>query len=338
MLYPYTMAYSQKELLDLLKKGAVPGEKGIPKHIETVMSNVFLFDERAYKLYKNDNDFLNKNFVDLSGSRERFSFSRDDFEWNRQLAPEVYVRLQGTKMDAGAIRFVESEEDAEEFMQVTTRLPSDSSLFEHLRNNDLSEIDYHEIGKQFARREQGFVWHGDLPRESLLENMSGRHRDTVEWIKDVESDVPQQEREDYAGKLEGLFTQVYANDRSPVSICIDIHSMNAFYVGGTLYPFDTFSPKYAWHFGPAMLNVYRLAADVFALAGEKEFRAVMRGYHEYLRTEPAPRETEYLLVMYAALIMVSYLYMLAKTDPDKREAAEKYHDFLKRYSAEANFH
>ncbi len=37
--------------------------------------------------------------------------------------------------------------------------------------------------------------------------------------------------------------------------------------------------------------------------------------------------------MYAALIMMSSLYMLAKTDTDKKEAAGKYHDFLKWYAA-----
>ena len=95
--------------------------------------------------------------------------------------------------------------------------------------------------------------------------------------------------------------------------------------------FDCYSVKYDWRFGPALLNIYRFATDVFALVGEKEFRAVMRGYCDSLNVEQPSKEIERFFVIYAALIMMPYLYMLGKTDTDKHEAAVKYHDFLKRY-------
>lgn len=325
--------YSQTPLLALLRAGKVPGESGIPEHIETVISNVFLFNEQVYKLYKNDNDFQNKNFGDISTTKERFAFSRADFEWNHQLAEEVYLRLQGVKVDAGVLRFVDNDEEVEEFLLITKRLPSDASVFEHLRRNDLSEVDYYEIGKQFAEGEKNFVYHEDLPNESLLENMLGRYRDVVEWVKNVEEYVPTLEQETYMNQLKELIMHVYGNDSTRISICIDFHSLNAFYVEHTLYPFDCFSVKYEWRFGPALLNIYRFATDVFALAGEKEFRAVMRGYCDYLNIEHPSKEIERFFVTYAALIMMPYLYMLGKTDTEKQEAAIKYHDFLKRYTS-----
>lgn len=321
--------YSQKPLLELLRAGKVSGESGVPKHIETVISNVFLFNERVYKVYKNDNDFFNSSFHDVSAKQDRFAFSKADFEWNQQLTKEVYLHLQGVKVDGDSIQLVD-EKDAEELMFITKRMPEGTILFDRLMKGDLTQDDFYEIGKQFAEREKNFVWNGTMSDESLLDNMLERYDDIVAWIKDVEK-VSALEKETWANKLKELIVRVYTHDSSKVSICFDLHSLNAFYVDQTLYPFDTHPPKDAWRFGPPLLNLYRLATDVFALAGEKEFDAVMRGYHEYLKKEMPPQETNRLFVIYASLIMVSYLYMLGTTDTDKNEAAVKYHDFLKRY-------
>lgn len=323
--------YSQKPLLELLLAGKVSGESGVPKHIETVISNVFLFNERVYKVYKNDNDFFNSSFHDVSSKQDRFAFSKADFEWNQQLTKEIYLHLQGVKVDGDSIQFVD-EKDAEELMFITKRMPAGTILFDRLMKGDLTVDDFYEIGKQFAEREKNFVWNGAMSDESLLDNMLERYDDIVAWIKDVEK-VSALEKETWANQLKELLVRVYTHDSSKVSICFDLHSLNAFYVDQTLYPFDTHPPKDAWRFGPPLLNLYRLATDVFALAGEKEFDAVMRGYHEHLKKEMPSQETNRLFVIYASLIMVSYLYMLGTTDTDKQEAAVKYHDFLKRYIA-----
>lgn len=325
--------YSQAPLLAFMRAGKVPGETGVPKHIETVISNVFLFEDRVYKVYKNDNEFVNKTFADISTKEERFAFSRADFDWNHQLSKEVYLRLQPVKAGIDTVVFLDKDENAEELIFVTKRLPTGGVVFDQLREGRLMETDFYEIGKQFAQRESNFVLQDALPSESLLENMLGRYKDTIEWVKDVEIHVPQKEREMYLNQLRDLIVRVYEKDQTNISICIDFHSFNAFYVQHTLYPFDCFSPKYAWRFGPALLNIYRFATDVFALAGEKEFRAVMRGYYDDLNMEPVSGETERLLVIYAALIMVPYLYMLGRTDADKQEAADKYLGFLRRYAA-----
>jgi aminoglycoside phosphotransferase family enzyme len=323
------MTYSQAPLLRLFSAGKVPGESGIPKHIETVISNVFLFNDRVYKVYKDDSKFFNENFHDLSIRKERLAFSRADFEWNHQLTSEVYIRLQGVKIETSGIHFVDEYENAEELLLITKRLSSEDLLFEHLLRKDLTVTDYYQIGKQFAQREKNFVWLGDFPDESLLENMLMRHNDDVEWVKSVEEHMPSLEAEGYLTRLKELIMRVYAHDATKIRPVFDAHSFNAFYVDQTLYLFDVYSPKDAWCFGPALVNVYRFATDIFALVGEKEFRMVLRGYHEYLNSEAPSRETGQLLVIYAAIIMVPYLYMLARTNPDKQEVAVRYHNFLK---------
>ena len=298
--------YLQKPLLELLHAGKVSGESGIPKHIETVISNVYLFNERVYKVYKNDNDFFNSSFHDVSAKQDRFAFSKADFEWNQQLTKEVYLHLQGVKVDDAGIQFVD-EKNAEELMFITKRMPAGTILFDRLMKSDLTTNDFYEIGRQFAEREKNFVWNGAMSDESLLDSMLERYDDIVAWIKDVEK-VSALEKETLANMLKELIVRVYTHDSSRVSICFDLHSLNAFYVDQTLYLFDTHPPKDAWRFGPPLLNLYRLSTDVFALAGENEFNAVMRGYHEYLKKEMPSQETNRLFVVYTSLIMMSSLY------------------------------
>lgn len=321
--------YLQKPLLDLLHAGKIPGESGMPEHIETVISNIYLFNERVYKVYRIDNDFFNNNYHDLAMREERLAFSKADFEWNRQLTKEMYIRLQGVRVERGTIQSVNELEDAEELLLVTKRLPANDSLFGRLQKKDLAETDYYEIGKQFAEREK-LMTVTDIPKESILDNMLGRHTDVIEWIKSNKN-IPSSEGDNYLEILKKLITDVYKDDSEKISFCIDSHSLNAFYTQGQLCPFDTFSPKDEWRYGPKLLNIYRLATDVLALVGMKESCAVIKGYCEYLKAEIPSRKKDQLLVIYSALIMMPYLYMIGETDLDKREAAIKYHDFLKLY-------
>lgn len=325
------MSYSQKPLIELFKAGKVLGESGVPEHIETVISNVFLFEEKVYKIYKDDNIFFNTNFRDLSAQKDRFQFTHDDFKWNQQLSHEIYLELPGVRINENVVTFID-ESNAEELVCVTKRMPKGSTLIDVLMNGDLSANACYEIGRQFTERESRFNWIGEIPSESTLDNMQKRYDDIVDWIRDVK-EVSEDEKEVYMSQFKQLICRVYEADNAQLSICFDIHSLNAFYVAAMLMPFDTYPPKEEWCFGPRGLNIFRLATDIYALRGEEEFRAVMKGYCESLGREPFTEEMTSLLVLYAALIMVSYLYMLGKTDPLKHESAVKYHDFLKRYTS-----
>lgn len=88
----------QEKIRALFLSGKVADETTVPEHIETVMSHVFLFPERVYKIYKGDNEWFNKNFNDLSDRRKRFEFSKNDFHWNQMLCPEVYVGILGAEI------------------------------------------------------------------------------------------------------------------------------------------------------------------------------------------------------------------------------------------------
>lgn len=323
------MTYSQAPLLSLLSTGKILGEVATPEHIETVISNVFLFKEYAYKLYKNDNEFFNKSYNDLSSKVTRLDFVHSDFEWNHQLSKEVYLRLQGVKVVENEIVFVNDFKDADELLQVTKRLPSNSVLFDLLNKDALAENDYREMGKQFALREKNFSWNETLPDEMVLDNMLSRYNDIVEWIESADKYIPKVERDEYMKQFRELIMREFGADFSKVSICFDVHSLNIFYVNGVLYPFDTYSPKAPWRVGPSLLNLYRIATDIFALVGESKFRAFVDGYHETLFIDAPTKDTEHFFIIYSALIMIPYFYILGQKEHSKMEIALKYHNFLK---------
>ncbi|PIR83059.1 hypothetical protein COU19_02745 [Candidatus Kaiserbacteria bacterium CG10_big_fil_rev_8_21_14_0_10_56_12] len=106
------MVYSQRPLVRLIQEGQLTGESGKPDHVETVISNVFLFSDKVYKIYKSDNDFFNRNFNDISAKARRFDFTTADFEWNHQLSQEVYTALRGVRIIEKRCAFVDALEEA----------------------------------------------------------------------------------------------------------------------------------------------------------------------------------------------------------------------------------
>ncbi len=327
------MAYSQKNLIDLIGEGRIPGEHEAPARIETVISHVFLFKEKAYKLYKNDNEFFNTHFNDLSTKDARILMTKTDFAWNKQLSEEIYITLQGVSVRDGVVVFADSLENSEEVLQVLKRLPAGAILFDQLVSGVvLTNGEYAQMGMQFAQREKGFVYEGQFPEESLLENMRGREKDIDEWIQGVGSYIPAAEQKRYADMLCSLVTEVYGFGEEKTSICFDSHSMNAFYADGKLYPFDTYAPKKEWCFGPRFLNMYRLASDIYAFSGEGAFRSFVDSYFATLEISHSGKTLEYALVLYASLIMVPYLYMLGAENTQKMDSAKKYHSFLKTFA------
>ena len=72
-----------------------------------VISNVFILENRVYKIYKDGNDFYNKNFRDISTKEKRFDFTKMDFDWNRNLTKNIYLELKGCRLNRGSVEFVD---------------------------------------------------------------------------------------------------------------------------------------------------------------------------------------------------------------------------------------
>jgi aminoglycoside phosphotransferase family enzyme len=324
------MTYSQKPFLELMKAGQFPGEITAPKHIETVISNVFVFEKNVYKLYKNDSDFFNSNFRDISTKEARFFFTRRDFEWNNALSPTIYTKTLGVAVKDGKIETCTPEE-AEDLVIVMNRINTSDILYEILLKGEISEDAAFSLGKQYGeniKRIQEPI-KGNYHDEFLI-----RVKDLQEWIRSASDDISLEESLKYCDYMVSFTEKNRAFFEGPLSAGMtkdgDVHSHNAVFSEGKLYLIDTFPPKEDWLRGHPHIALYRFATDLYAFTGRQEiFEAFMKGYVE--SGQEVNRDMDPLYILYAAGIMVSYQYMLAKSDPHHRKGAERYHAFIRDY-------
>ncbi|MDO8529328.1 MAG: hypothetical protein Q7S18_01530 [bacterium] len=112
------------KLAEALKLGLV---KDVPKperHIETWLSDVFLYENTARKITKY---VSNKDFGDLTNFEERKQFYAADFAWNNLFAPEIYTFLQGLRETKNG--WVECNNDeANDFYILMNRINADDTL------------------------------------------------------------------------------------------------------------------------------------------------------------------------------------------------------------------
>lgn len=326
--------YSQKPLIELFKSGKFPGENSVPKHIETVISNVFIFDKKVYKFYKNDNEFFNKGFRDLAPKDSRFDFTKRDFKWNNSLSPSIYTELINVKLSDDNIEVLKEETETEELVIVMNRVNTDDLLFEKLMRGEISEDESFLMGRQFAESLKGAQTKFDS-KHNFYDKFELRVSDLRDWIKTVSEYISEEESKEYCDFLETfrkenkeLFEKELSDELVHGG---DMHSHNAVFTDGSLYLMDTFPPKEEWLVDHKLIPLYRVGADIWALSGNKDlFESFVRGY-EAGSGNTVNRFLDDLYIIYASAIMVSYLYMLQRTDKEKKESAERFHKFIREY-------
>lgn len=328
------MTYSQKPLIKELVSGRIPGETEAPKHIETVISNVFLFGKRVYKLYKNDSKFFNEKFRDISGREERFDFTKKDFERNHALSPNIYTRIAGVKLGERGVEFNVAEDAADDLVIGMNRMDSKNILFERLMSNDLTEEDCFQMGRQLAESLTR-IRQSKPKGHDYFELFKERIIDTREWIRSIAESIPAEETGRWCDYMEefriGHESEFKGQLSNEIEFGGDIHSHNAVYADGTLNLIDTYPPKEEWLIEHELVPLYRVATDIWALSGNKGwFEATLRGY-EKARGRAIDRAFDSINIVYAASIMVSYLFMLQRSDPAKKIAANRYLAFMREY-------
>jgi hypothetical protein len=318
---------TRSELVRLFSEGKVPGEHGIPTHIETVISDVFLFKTKAYKLCKDANPHADMTACDLSEKNARFAFVKEDFAWNNSICSETYLLVAGIRAENGRIKFVPDEE-ADDLVWVMKRLPDFHMLYTLLRGDDLYTDDYLKMGRLFAQRENAFTYLKETPAVSVLSLARADCDDTDAWGKST-PEIDSTEWKTWMQALRSLAEEVLAEDQRPPKPAFDMVSLNAFYMGRSFLPLDTHPWKEAWRFRGTHTNAYRLAADIWAFTGEKNADLFLKGYGEMTGRGALEKKDRLFWILFGALIMLPYLYKLGRTDPEKKEAAEHYATFVR---------
>jgi aminoglycoside phosphotransferase family enzyme len=322
--------YTQQPLLEALERGDVPGATGVPRHIQTVQSNVYLFEQIAYKVYKNDSSFFNKKFTDLSTVEGRKAFTKADFDWNNTLSPSIYRTLLPVRVEADTLVFDCSEEEVTELVVVMRRMHEKDVLLGKLFRGEVTPSACHSLGTQLGATLERAVT--ALPEADFVAFMTKRI-DFVRWfIKDVNDIVPTTESEAYFDEIQA---RVDANGALATRLGMelvtggDIHGGNCIIEGEELHLIDAYAPKEEWRVEQRDISMFRVGADVWALSESEDcYKAYWKGYEEG-SGRAVCKEAEQFLLPYGAMIMVSYLYMLGRNNPEMHEMAKRYHSLVR---------
>jgi aminoglycoside phosphotransferase family enzyme len=329
------MDYDQKNLIELFKLGVFPGETCMPKHIETFISNVFVFEKKVYKFYKNNNSYFNENFRDISSKGKRFDFTSRDFKWNNAMSPSIYTELIGVSVSEDMVQVVNPDENAEELVIKMNRVDLSDILFEKLAQGKITKEDAFAIGKGLG--ESLAKVRTPLPDSYNYYEVFGRRiADAKSWMSSEVESISADEIDSYCDlllKFREEHKELFVNDLSnQMAYGGDIHSHNALYSKGEFFLMDTFSPKDDWLIEYHAIPAYRIGTDIWAMSGDEDlFNECLKGYEESSGLK-IDRSLDSLFVLYALTIATPYHYMLAKNDVTKKEAVRSFHDFMHKYS------
>ena len=154
----------QRELADRLLAGQVAGVPAPVEVIGTHLSQVFLTEQRVYKLKKP----LHYSYLDYSSARARRRCCVAEVRLNRRLAPWVYLGVAGVSAPVRGAWAIDGGETPLDSMVVMRRLPAGRSLDRMLDAGQVEDSDLDRLGARLA------AFHGRLPParrhpESFLE-------------------------------------------------------------------------------------------------------------------------------------------------------------------------
>ncbi len=322
------------EIIEAFKAGKIGVESSIPNHVITAISNVFVFENKAYKIYKNDNQFFNEHFNNLSTKEGRFMFTGKDFNWNHELSPEIYVELRGVRIENNLLVWEEPLGTSDELVVIMNKIDMADGLLNKLIDERINKEDCYKIGYQLGERLIRVKKNFPI---AIYDDFIARYKDLDAWLVSVK-EIPQDRVRNYLDYIKN-FIESHKEDfdriNDQMGICLDVHADNAIYSNGVFLPIDSYAPKEDWLHGYKFISVYRVATDIYAFLGKEHFEEVLRGYSN-ATNEKLPREWDDFMVIYCELIVWPYQYMLSEKDTWRLDIAKKYEEFIDKLFSSMN--
>lgn len=323
------------QIFNLIKDGKIEGFSATPKMVETVISRVFIFDKDniVLKFYKRDNKWWNTDMKDLSRGLSRINFIRQDFEFNHFLNSKIYFALKVAVVKGGIVKLVEPKINDDELVIVMHKADLSGTFTDVLYANNLTLEEYKNIGKSFAKIKLA-IPKSFLPETSLnwYEELLERKKDLSSWMLN-EKDFPAE----LANKSLALFDKILQENRTNFQtltkenlfVCIDCNSENLLYLNNELKFIDIYQPKDNWRIGTFDVDIFKVASDIYALAGESAYGAYLEGVNE-IASDYLDKNLSDFYLLYGVMIMAPYFCMLSKKDEKYKLKAEKYLEFAKK--------
>lgn len=321
------------DLYKLVEGGKLEGFSGIPVHITTVISNVYVFENKVLKIYKRDNEWWNTSMQDLSKGQPRIDFITRDFKFNQKLNPAVYTALEVLVKEGDKAILRDPNDDDDELVVVMEKIDATQTMTKILSEQKLSLDEYEKVGRDFITKKLSLT-KDFLPTEltgNWYVQLIGRFNDLEGWAYG-EHDFPKEVADAGMTKLRSIlenqkdkFSAMRAVD---LAVCIDCNSENLLYLNGKLSFMDVYPPKNEWRSAAFEHDIFRLGADIYGFAGKEAYEAYLKGVYS-IDEHMFDNDLHAFYLLYGAMITGPYLYMLAKKDDKYLRHASKYNEFIR---------
>lgn len=307
------------DLKTLIEQGTL----GKPeKVIKTLLSDLFFIGEKVIKVYKHKEAF----YGDLSDSVFRKDFYIEDFFWNNSLAPEIYTRLVGVKLN-GEITETDVN-NADDFYIEMKKIDSSQNLTNLFNKGKVSEEDITHLIKimvvkirELTREKQEKL--KDIFSLGWQELIIQDIEDLREWMYLAAEHISKEKTNEYIDFIKKVAaSNVYLKecDNTKLVVSIDNNPDNVLILNGTPSFIDIMPPKPNWKVCEEFYNVTRTAVDCFVLGGESFGQTAYNAYREF---GEEPKEIAKLLYeIRSSLIQWPLRHILGQHD-----LAEKYKKF-----------
>lgn len=311
-------------LIEALEKNAVP-EISAPLEnvVETVLSKVFIYKDIVRKVYKHEKNFIG----DFTDSGFRRVFYADDFAWNQAMSPLVYRALMGLKTNNGIWEFCDRAE-AEDYLIEMNRIDTTQDMVHVALEGRLTDKMIMDAWNDMISRTRALTEREKniLPDfQTTWRQLFDRRLDEIApWCEMSHDPVLTSEVQGIISKIRAaIIDDPYIKNfpQQSLQVLIDNQACNLIFENGKPLFIDIFLMKEYWRVGDPFMTMTRMAVDIVALAGGGKEKAIREESQKQLWVLPDRVYWSYML--YSALIMAPYFYMLQRPD-----IASKYVDFI----------
>ncbi|RJQ32335.1 hypothetical protein C4572_01285 [Candidatus Parcubacteria bacterium] len=310
-------------LIEAFEKWAVEGVPGHPdKVVETLLSKLFFFGDKVYKVYKKEENSISK--LDRAG---RIEFYRQDFYWNNRMSPEIYIKLQPLKENNGLFLNT-SFEEADDFYILMNKIDDSQNLTTLLGKGGMQDEQIRKVVREMGNRLKAISRENGEEIEDILQTgwreFNNRNIEALEWIYEASPALPFETSRRVISFLQDIVDkeEYFSFKRCPrPSAAIDNQSDNILLLNDNVCFIDIYPPKKIWRARDDLFVLARLATDV-AVLGNKEMSEMV--YDEYRNIAPAwPSQVTDIYEIESALIKTAYYFIIKKAG-----LAERYLSFI----------
>lgn len=310
-------------LFNTIKKGEFLNYGKPERVITTLLSWVFLFEDKVIKIYKKEKAF----YGDFTDFNFRKKFYNNDFFENHFMSPDIYLRLVGIKENEFGFQECEEEEAIDFFIEMK-RVNDSQTLTTKLINSELSVDNIVSISKHIIERineltksqRNDFQYIFDKGWFSLQNDNLDNLRN---WGYLVEQYVSREETDEIIDLMKKVVVrESYFKNYDPdnLSVVIDNNCDNLLWLDNKLKFIDISLPIENWKVADDYFIISRLAVDCYVLGNKELGDKVYEIYFRYKKDFP-----EYVTLLYE--IRSAFIHWIYRHILEQHDIADKYQKF-----------